>query len=56
MLEKYIELRSRKSSLLNQYAKADKEEKKAIKKEYEKIDGQMLKIKKSLPKQIWKQL
>ncbi|MGN8807795.1 hypothetical protein ACTNED_00785 [Absicoccus porci] len=55
-MKQYIELRNKKESLLNQYAKADQEEKKIIKKEYEKIDDQMVKIKKSLPKQIWKQL
>lgn len=56
MIEEYLRLKRIQSNLLNQYSKANKEEKAIIKKEYEKIDDQMRSIKKSLPEKIWKQL
>lgn len=56
MIEQYIKLRNRKGSLLNQYAKASKEEKKIIKKEFLEIDDQMEEIYKFLPQGIKKQL
>lgn len=56
MIEKYIELKRKQSSLLDQYPKASKEEKMIIKKEYEKIDDQMEEIYKTLPKGIKKQI
>ncbi|MDX8417374.1 hypothetical protein [Absicoccus intestinalis] len=56
MIDKYLTLRNKKDALLDQYSKANKEEKAIIKKEYEKIDDQMRSIKKSLPEKVWKQL
>ena len=56
MIEEYIKLRNKKDSLLNQYTKASQKEKKIIKNEFLKIDDQMRKIYKTLPKEILKQL
>lgn len=56
MIEEYLRLKRIQSNLLNQYSKADQEEKKIIKKEFLKVDDQMRKIYRNLPKGIKKQI